>query len=212
MAKRFRVIIDIIMTAALPALMAYELIGGMFHEIAGIVLFALFITHLVLNHRWYKSVGKGKMDAYRIIQTCVNIALIVIMFVLPVSGIMTSKELFTFLPTDAVTSISRIVHMIASYWGFVLMSFHSGTHLKIAGKKGGRGVRVILHIILLAAMGYGMYAFIKRNLYIYMFLQTQFIFFDYSEPIVFFMIDYVAIMALFGGGGYFIRSIRKKST
>ena len=54
-------------------------------------------------------------------------------------------------------------------------------------------------------MGYGVYAFIKRGFCIYMFLQTQFVFFDYTELLVFFIIDYVAVMVLFAGGGYFFR-------
>lgn len=44
---------------------------------------------------------------------------------------------------------------------------------------------------------YGIYAFIKRAIGTYMFLQALFVFFDYEEPILLFLLDYLAIMGLF---------------
>ena len=45
--------------------------------------------------------------------------------------------------------------------------------------------------------GYGMYAFIKRDIGVYMLLRSHFVFFDYEEPLVFFYRDYIAVMGLF---------------
>lgn len=49
--------------------------------------------------------------------------------------------------------------------------------------------------ILFAA--YGGYAFIKRDIGLYMTLQNMFAFFDFEEPLVFFILDYLAVMGLF---------------
>ena len=44
---------------------------------------------------------------------------------------------------------------------------------------------------------YGVVAFFRRDLPTYLFLQTHFVFFDFSEPIPLFYLDYLAIMGLF---------------
>ena len=45
--------------------------------------------------------------------------------------------------------------------------------------------------------GYGVYAFIWREIGYYMFLQNRYVFFDFAEPLISFLADYVAVMALF---------------
>ena len=44
--------------------------------------------------------------------------------------------------------------------------------------------------------GYGIYAFIQREIGWYMFLKNQYAFFDFEEPLVFFLADYIAVMTL----------------
>ena len=73
MKKKIRIIIDISMTVMMPLLMAYSLIGELFHEIAGSLIFILFIVHHILNKKWYSNVAKGKYNARRIFQTILNI-------------------------------------------------------------------------------------------------------------------------------------------
>ncbi len=45
--------------------------------------------------------------------------------------------------------------------------------------------------------GYGIYAFIKRDIGTYMLLRSHFVFFDYEELLIFFYLDYIAVMGLF---------------
>ena len=40
-------------------------------------------------------------------------------------------------------------------------------------------------------------AFVRRGLPMYMLVQTHFVFFDYSEPIPLFYLDYLAMMGMF---------------
>ena len=53
--KKWRMIIDIGMTAVLLCLMAYSLIGELTHEILGVAMFVLFTVHHILNRRWSSS-------------------------------------------------------------------------------------------------------------------------------------------------------------
>lgn len=56
--------------------------------------------------------------------------------------------------------------------------------------------RVFRWLFFLAAL-YGVVAFIQRDLWRYMLLLTHFAFFDYEEPAIFFLLDYLAISITF---------------
>ena len=68
----------------------------------------------------------------------------------------------------------------------------------------------IVRIVFLLVSAYGAYAFIRRGLPGYMFLKTMFAFFDFSEPVIFFIAGYLAIMVLFAAAGYCIGKLLKK--
>ena len=58
MKKAFKRILDILMTLALPCLMAYELIGQETHEILGLCTVGLFILHHAMNWQWHRNLFK----------------------------------------------------------------------------------------------------------------------------------------------------------
>ena len=66
------------------------------------------------------------------------------------------------------------------------------------------GGRWALRLLGAAAAGDGAVAFVRRGLPDYLFYRTQFGFFDYSEPLVFFFADHLAILALFVFAGYWL--------
>lgn len=43
-----------------------------------------------------------------------------------------------------------------------------------------------------------------------MFLQNQFVFFDFSEPVALFLLDYLAIMGLLIWGGHYLSQLVRK--
>ena len=212
--KKNRMIIDIAMTVLLPMLMAYSLIGETFHEIAGTLMFILFIVHNWLNRGFWKSIFKGKYNSQRIFRTVVNIALLIMMILQSLSGIAMSKHLYTFIPALGISATARQIHLVLAYWCFCLMSLHAGTHLDMMlGKLKKKNVKAAT--VLLAVFGvisvYGIYAFIRRQFPDYIFMKMPFVFFDFSEPRVFFFLDYVAIMILFMTSGYFVVASLEKS-
>jgi len=197
--KRIRIIVDIAMTVLLPMLMAYSLIGENFHEIIGTLMFVLFILHHVLNRKWYGAIFKGKYNMRRTFQTMLDVLLIVFMLVQPISGILMSKHLYTFIQIPGISAAVREIHLCLAYWGFMLLCIHAGTHLT-ALVKILRKNKVFFYpaaVVGAAVSIYGIYAFIKRQFPDYMFRRTAFVFFDYSEPKTMFFLDYLAIMILF---------------
>ena len=190
--KTTRKILDAAMVLLLPLLMAYSLIGEAFHEVAGTLMLALFILH-----HWMQ----------RVFQTALNLLLLIFMIAQPLCGILISKHLYIFLPTDGVSSVARAIHLPLANWGFVLMSLHAGTHLSAMLPKGRKKAAVLG--CLGAVSLYGAYAFVKRQIPAFLFLKLPFAFFDYSEPRVFFLADYLTVMILLTMLGYGIMMLLK---
>ena len=196
--KRLRMTLDIAMTVLMPLLMAYSLIGETFHEIIGTLIFILFILHHMLNRKWSGALFKGRYSPDRVFRTGINALLFVFMILQPLSGILMSKHLYTFLPSLPLSAQARSVHMLMAYWGYVLLSVHAGTHLTASLTKlrrNRRGAFPLLITALAAVSLYGAYAFVKRGFPEYLFAKTMFAFFDYSEPVLLFLLDYLAVMA-----------------
>lgn len=216
--KIVNTILDSIMLILLPLLMAYSLIGESIHEWLGITMFAVFIAHHILNHKWVKSLFKGKYSIYRIYITVINILLFIIMIALPVSGMLMSKHAVPFLSIQNGTSYARTIHMTTAYWGFVLMSLHLGNHtdmmlngirrkLRLNTTKVTKVVGILISVLIL---GYGIYAFAKRRIADYLFMKIMFAFFDFSESKLVFFADHIAIMLAFAVIGYYISQTLKK--
>ena len=208
--NQIRLTIDIAMTMILLMLMAYSLIGEMFHEIAGTLMLMLFILHHILNRKWYPALFKGKYSARRIAMTVLDVLLLVVMVLQPLSGILMSRFVFTFLAASGLSATSREIHLIVAFWGFVLMSIHAGTHLLNPVRKlwkHSRRAGIVFSSVCAAVSCYGIYAFVKRMFAEYMFGITSFAFFDFSEPLAFFFMDYLAVMVLFATVGVLIMKL-----
>lgn len=194
--------------------MAYSLIGETLHEVFGTAIFILFLVHHMLNRKWYGALLRGRYSAGRIFRTVLDTLLLIFMILQPVSGIVLSKHLYTFLPSLPISAQARSIHMLLAYWGYVLLCVHAGTHLTAPlGKlyRNQRTAAVIVLAILGAISVYGCFAFLKRGFPGYMFAKTTFAFFDYSEPILYFFLDYLAVMVLFMTVGWLIMSATNRT-
>lgn len=213
--RKIQTAVDMVMMVLLFLLMPYSLIGEAFHEWCGIALFLFFILHHVLNRNWLKNIAKGKYTLFRIYNTVLDVLLFGVMFILPVSGILMARYVFSF-SFHAV--VSRQVHLALSYWGFVLMGLHLGNHWHMAvgklfsGKRMTAWQRWIIRMMPVVLSVYGGYAFIARSFWEYMFLKTRFVFLDFNEPVYQFLADYMAVMVLFVLAGYYISKMLRLFT
>lgn len=221
MKRKIRWMTDILMTLALLFLMGYHFWGETAHEWAGAGMFALCIAHQILNRGWYQSLVRGKdahraslnschsgagelrpskYSAVRILMLAVNMLTLGAMAALMYSGITMSRHVFAFLPAWGSTATARRLHLLGSYWGFLLMSLHLGLHWgmvwNVLERKTGRKKGYLCFAGSFLAAAYGAYVFIKRDFFTYLFLKSEFVFLDYSEPKVLFYLDYLALMGL----------------
>lgn len=209
MKKYWKLIVDAVMSALLLLLMGYELIGAAVHEWLGIAMFILVILHHVLNRRWSRNALKGKYGPMRILQTVLVVLLLFSMLGSMVSGIIISRHALSFLHLPGA-SWARTVQLLCGYWGFVLMGLHLGLHWNIMLAIAGNSLKPsnvrawVCRLAGLLVAVYGAYAFVKRGLPGYMCLQNQFVFFDFSEPVALFLLDYLAVMGLFVWIGHYL--------
>ena len=211
-----KIIVDILMLAAMPVLMAYMRAGEVLHEWLGTGILVLFILHHVLNYQWIKNMFRGKYTLSRIATTIVNVLILLMIIGLAYSGIVLSHHVFADLDIHASRANARSIHMFCSYWGFVLMSLHFGFHwdmfLGIARKfteKKSVLRSAVLRVLAAGIAGYGIYAFQKREISSYLMMKIQFAFFDMEEPLVAFIVDYLAVMGLFAVVGYYVMFVLK---
>lgn len=216
-----KLFIDALMTLALLFLMGYQLWGEKAHEYVGTGMFLMFIAHHILNVNRYKRLFKGKYSAMRIVTLCVDILVFLDMLAMMYSGIAMSNHVFAFLSLNADFATARRFHLLGSYWGFLLMSLHLGLHWNIIIsavsksfhlKPTGR-TKTALFLFSAAVAIYGIAAFFKHDFPTYLFLQNEFVFFDFSESKLLFCLDSLAIMELFIFAAHYIsKLIRIKSS
>lgn len=211
--KKTRIAVDACMTLSQLFLMTYGLISERAHEWIGILMFTLFLLHHALNRKWLNAIPRGRYNRLRTVQTVLAALILLCMLGSAASGVILSRYVFAGLSFHGLISAAGKVHMLCAYWGYALMSVHLGLHWGMISAVLRRCVLLpggVLRPVGLAAAIYGVYAFYKRSIWQYMFLISHFVFFDYSEPVIFFFLDYIAVMWLFAYIGNVAMKLIKK--
>ena len=202
MKLKIKMGIDLLMTALLLCLMAYQVTGQKLHEWFGTGMLVLFLLHNILT-----------------MQMLINISVLISMLCLGVSGVVLSRHVFAGLPIHGPMATARTLHLAASYWGFVLMSIHLGVHWSMvlgmfrrlwSRKKTPATFVWLMRFIAIFIAGYGAYCFHKQNIVSYMFLKQEFVFFDFEQSAVFVFAEYTAMMGLWVFISFYaVKGIRK---
>lgn len=203
--------IDIIMIAVMLFLMAMQVTKQEIHEWLGIGMFVLVIAHHILNRKYYAAVFKGKYTPLKVFMLIVNTALLLSFIATPMTGMLMSRYATPFLNSVIGTAIPRKLHLMLTYWSFVLMGMHSGLHLGIiTAKLKNKAVKVIAFVLMCGVPVYGIYLFAKANIFDYMLMKTQFAFLDYSKPAWQIIIENLAMLLAWAFAAYLVSLVLKK--
>ena len=133
--QKNRMPVDISMTILSVILMGGTVLfpNDKVHQILGMVLLALWAVHIALNRKWYGAVLKGKYNPYRIMQTVINLSILVCTILLAVSGMMMAW----FVPesVNVPLGFARTAHLVSSHWYYVFMCAHLGMHAGMIANK-----------------------------------------------------------------------------
>ena len=192
-------VVDACITALLLFLMAYQVTGETLHEWGGIMMTALLIVHHALNFKWYRSLFRGKYNAYRIITVVVNTLLLGSIALTALCGMAMSAHAAPFLYGMLPVSFARQTHLAMSFWSFLLMGLHLGLHIPAmtAGLKwSGKGKTAVGAAFALVS-GVGFWLFVKNGIPDYIFFRAPFAFFDYEKSAVLVLAENLAVLIAF---------------
>lgn len=200
---KWKMSVDVLMTAGLLALMTYSFLGEELHEWLGIGQFLLYVLHHYLNRSWIKKLGRGAYTPYRTLQTVLAVLIFLSMTGSMLSGILISRYV---IPRKGVTTyweMMSLAHLFCAYWGFLLMSLHIGLHWRmiLGVLRGKRNIpKAAGRLLRLAAWGtaaYGALVFYREGIASYLFLQTHFVMYDFDATLATILRDYLAMMGFF---------------
>lgn len=156
-------LIDIILGLLFILLLGYSFAGGQFHELAGIVFMVVTIIHNIINVKWYKTLKKGIYNKKRKLVTAINIALILDIGAILLTGLINSRYLIQ--TSIQIAGIGQI-HSILALIGFVLIVYHILVHVFNHTKKKYRKLPIILMVTVLifsVLMGIWVLPYLKRH-------------------------------------------------
>ena len=126
MPKRW--ITDTALTVVLLLLMGYSLIGETAHEWLGISMLALAVLHHKWNWAWCKSLGKGRISAYRAVQSILACLLLFSVLCSLLSGMVLSRYVLGFWTMRLGQDLAATPHLPCAFWSFLLTGLHLGLH------------------------------------------------------------------------------------
>ncbi|MGG1482860.1 DUF4405 domain-containing protein [Peribacillus castrilensis] len=212
-----RLVIDLSMTVLMLVAMAYQITGNAMHELAGVLLCLLFITHNILNRRWYKTIFKGKHKVRRILSIVVNLLFLISMAVVIISSVPISRDMIPFIPLTNDTVLLQI-HVMTSYWGFIFMAVHIGMSWatiinsvrKMTGITGTNRIRTIaFRVIAVLIVVYGVQASFERGMLNKLTIYNPFGWESYDSSMKF-LLDHLAIMGIYISGTHYILKFVQK--
>lgn len=194
-----------LMILCILIVMDYHFIDNAIHEILGLFIVMLFFIHNALNRQWYTAIGKVKMDLLRILNTITNLLLLVMTFLVSVTGVLISQTVFSsFSLSDNL--LAHQLHILSAYLGFILSAIHLGFHWNALRGKLCRWLRIdrmrssyilLSRIVLLLTVCYGIYASFTRHIGAKLLLQHGFNDWTAAPSLVDFLFNYMAIMGCY---------------
>ena len=203
-------VVDVVLTALLLFLMAYQVTGEVLHEWLGIGMTVTLILHHILNRKWYKALFKGKYTPYRIAMTTVNTLMLAAITLTALSGMAMSGHAVPFMYGIISVMTARKLHLAMSYWSFILMGVHIGFHIRAMTARLGNKSKTVFNVILAAVSGVGLWLFMKSGIVNYIFFRSRFAFLDYTKAKWLVILENLAMLIFFVLVGYVLSELTQK--
>ena len=168
------------------------------------------ICHNLLNRAWHRNLFRRRFAAFQTVGGILDVLLVLSMTLLLLSGLLMSGYAVPFLAWGTGVGIFRLIHLAGSYWCFLLMAFHLGLHGNLLNGIAKRTPLPILRTGEVILFCYGIFAWIKRGFFGYLLVLNRFAFYDFSEPLILFLLDYLAAFCAAALFSYGVRMLGKQ--
>lgn len=169
--NRLRIVLDVLLIVLISTLFSKNAISMAYHEIAGLVLFGLFVVHLILNRKWiagvFLKIFSKKFPMKTRITCLIDLLLVISWTMTIVCGALISKVVFPF----HLSNPWKQLHMFFAGLALILTGLHAGLHwtylknslanLLVFPKKIGRGIAIA---VMVAVLAFGVYTAVTGDL------------------------------------------------
>ena len=163
---KYKLMLDIAMVIVLSLLFRKNTLGMAFHEIAGLIILAVFIIHVALNRSWVFVITRNLLSSKTTIRAkicwLIDCALVICFVLIGLSGILMSKVVFHF----NVAGNWKTLHYFCAALALILAGAHLGMHGAVIGHSIARlfkkipvkTVTVVFGVVSLVIIAFGAYS------------------------------------------------------
>ena len=123
--------LDILLLLLFILTMGFRLLAQTWHEVLGLALLVGMLVHLWLNRRWFTSWLRGRWGRVRVLQTVMNVLLLVSSLVALGTGMVISNHVLVQFLIHVPLHHNILVHQLHIASSFVMLAFlgmHIGMH------------------------------------------------------------------------------------
>ena len=206
--------IDILMIVLFIVLMGCSFTGDVVHECLGMLLFAMFVVHHILNGAWYRTLVNRWRSPRQFVLAFMTVVLFVIMITMAISSVLVSRTLFAFIDYDGGL-FARQFHQMSTHLGLILAAIHFG----IYGKRffpgfrqmnnvqttARKAIRLVFILLISAICVYGIVSSFRHDIGDKLLMRQAYSFWSGSR--ILFFVDYVAVFVLYAVIAYVVEHI-----
>lgn len=206
-----RLSLHLVAIGLLVSCLAYWWLDNRAHEVFGTLLFALVITHVVINRRWYVALFRGRYTIARSLNTVTIAGLAIAMAVMLLTSVLISRNVFAFASIDGAFGV-REVHMFGAYWIVLIVAIHLGLRWAVVMSVCRRMFGIskpnvlrssLLRIVVLILAVLGIEGYFEMAFGTKLLLTYSLDMWDFNESVIGFFMNYVAIVALIAALAYY---------
>ena len=209
-------------TALLPLLfvltMSFHYIPKLLHEVIGLLWLVAVMVHIWQNRGWFKTLGKGRWNLFRGLNTLVDLLLLVVLLVTLLAGTGISNFIFKeIMPLDIQRSIMvHQLHVSLPYIMLILMGMHWGMHFSGWFRQWQQGLgfdlsnkraRILSLLAGVLTVAVGIYGSVLNQIGDRLLLKHIFATAATSEPWAIYVILLIGIMGMYVLVGAIIRKL-----
>lgn len=187
-----------------PLLMAYDQVGRIFHEYAGLLVIALVIYHVYGQRTWFTQWCTGRYTRYRWLQVITTVGSIGCFIAIAVSAVMISAYALPSMAIGSWIAFYNELHLLSVHWGLVFVGLHVGLHLDALRRRlvwwpslGEDPIFIGIDWLLWLIAAYGIVSFIQLDSISYLTGAMHFAWHDDMTSSVMTVSQYVSLGVLY---------------